>query len=41
MASKHIADGKKIAFCNFRNYHFVDSFFHKSRVTAIAVAVTL
>ncbi len=41
MESKHIANGKKIAICNFGNYHFVDSFLHKSRVTAIAVAVTL
>ena len=41
MKSKHIANGKKIAVCNFRDYHFIDSFLHKSRVTAIAVAVTL
>ena len=35
------AYGKKIAFCNLRNYHFTDNFFHKSRITAIAVAVIL
>ena len=41
MKSKHIANGKKIAVCDFRDYHSIDSFLHKSRVTAIAVAVTL
>ena len=41
MKSKHCADGKKIAVCNFRNCHISDNFLHKSRVTAIAVAVTL
>ena len=41
MKSKHCAYGKKIAFCNFRDYRYTDNFIHKSRVTAIAVAVTL
>ena len=41
MKSKHIANGKKIAICDFRDYHTSDNFLHKSRVTAIAVAVTL
>jgi len=41
MKSKHIANGKKIAVCDFRDYHSFDNFLHKSRVTAIAVAVTL
>ena len=39
MKSKHYAYGEKIAFCNFRSYHFVGNFVHKSRITAIAVAV--
>jgi len=41
MKSKHYANGKKIAFCSFRSYHFFDNFLHKSRITAIAVAVIL
>ena len=41
MKSKHIANGKKVAVCNFRDYHTFDNLFHKSRVTAIAVAITL
>ena len=41
MKSKHIANGKKIAICDFRDYHSFDNFLHKSRVTAIAVAITL
>ena len=41
MKSKHCANGKKIAVRNFRDYHFTDNFLHKSRVTAIAVAITL
>jgi len=41
MKSKHYANGKKIAVCDFRDYHSIDNFLHKSRVTAIAVAVTL
>ena len=41
MKSKHIANGKKIAICDFRDYHTFDNFLHKSRVTAIAVAITL
>ena len=36
MKSKHCTDGKKIAVCNFRDYHFIDSFFHKSKMTALA-----
>ena len=39
MKSKHYAYGEKIAFCNFRSYHFAGNFVHKSRITAIAVAV--
>ena len=41
MKSKHIVNGKKIAICDFRDYHTSDNFLHKSRVTAIAVAITL
>lgn len=41
MKNKHIANGKKIAICDFGNYRFTDNFLHKSRVTAIAVAITL
>ena len=41
MKSKHIARGKKIAVGDFRSYHTLDNFLHKSRVTAIAVAITL
>ena len=41
MKNKHCADGKEIAVCDFRDYHSTDNFLHKSRVTAIAVAVTL
>jgi len=40
MKSKHIANGKKIAICDFRDYHFFDNFFHKSKVTASAKTVT-
>ena len=36
MKSKHIADGKEIAICDFRDYHTFDNFLHKSRVTAFA-----
>lgn len=36
MKSKHCCYGKKIAFRNFRNYHFLDDFFHKSKMTALA-----
>jgi len=36
MKSKHIATyGKKIALCNFRNYHTSDNFFHKSTIAAL------
>ena len=35
MKSKHIADGKKIAFCNFGNYLFTDDFIHKSTIAAL------
>ena len=41
MKSKHIANGKEVAICDFRDYRSIDNFFHKSRVTAIAVAITL
>ena len=41
MKSKHCVNGKKIDVCNFRDYHFIDNLLHKSRVTAIAVAITL
>ena len=41
MKSKHHTYGKKIADCNFRNYHFPDNFFRKSKVTASAKTVTL
>ena len=41
MKSKHIARGKKNAVGDFRSYHTLDNFLHKSRVTAIAVAITL
>jgi len=41
MKSKYRTYGKEIALCNFRNYHYIDNFNHKSRVTAIAVAITL
>lgn len=41
MKTKHCANGKKVAFGNFGSYHFFDNFLHKSRVTAIAVAVIL
>ena len=41
MKSKHIADGKEIAVCDFRDYHFIVNLIHKSRVTAIALAITL
>ena len=36
MKSKHIANGKEVAICDFRDYRSIDNFFHKSRVTAIA-----
>ena len=36
MKSKHFANGKKIAICDFRDYHTSDNFLHKSRVTAFA-----
>ena len=36
MKSKHCVNGKKIAVCNFRDYHFIDNFLHKSRMTALA-----
>ncbi len=36
MKSKHFANGKKIAICDFRDYHAFDNFLHKSRVTAFA-----
>ncbi len=39
MKSKHCADGKKVAVCNFRDYHFIDNFLHKSRITASAQTV--
>ncbi len=40
LQNKHIATyGKKITPCNFRYYHTVDNFLHKSRITAIAVTV--
>ena len=29
-------NGKKVAVCNFRDYHFIDNLFHKSRMTALA-----
>ena len=41
MKNKHYTYEKKIAFCNFRNYHHLDNFFNKSRVTALAGTVTL
>ncbi len=42
MNNKHIATyGKENHICNRRNSIVADSFFHKSRVTAIAVAITL
>ena len=42
MKSKHIAMyGKKIAVCNFRNYHNIDNSLHKSRITASAKTVIL
>ena len=41
MKSKYRANGKEIAICDFRDYHSIDNFLHKSRVTAIAVAITL
>ena len=34
MKSKHYTYGKKIVIYNFRNYHFPDSFCHKSKITA-------
>ena len=36
MKSKHIANGKKVAICDFRGYHIFDNFLHKSRMTALA-----
>lgn len=36
MKSKHCVNGKKVAVCNFRDYHFIDNLFHKSRMTALA-----
>ena len=36
MKNKHCTYEEKIAFCNFRNYHYFDNFFNKSRVTATA-----
>ncbi len=36
MKSKHIANGKKVAICDFRGYHFIDNLLHKSRMTALA-----
>ena len=41
MKSKHCANGKEIAICDFRDYHFIDSFLHKSRITASAKTVIL
>ena len=41
MKSKYRANGKEIAICDFRDYRSIDNFLHKSRVTAIAVAITL
>lgn len=42
MKSKHCATyGKEIAFCNFGNYHIIDNFLHKSRITASAKTVIL
>ena len=36
MKSKHIATyGKKIAFCNFRDYHNFDNNLHKSTIAAL------
>ena len=40
MKSKHIANGKEVAICDFRDYHNSGNLLHKSRVTAIAVAIT-
>ena len=39
MKSKHYAYGKKIAFCDFRDYHSLDNLLHKSRITASAQTV--
>ena len=36
MKRKHIADGKEIAICDFRDYHTFDNLLHKSRMTALA-----
>ena len=36
MKSKHIADGKEVAICDFRGYHNSDNLLHKSRMTALA-----
>ena len=36
MKSKHIANGKKVAICNFRDYHIFDDFLLKSKMTALA-----
>ncbi len=41
MKSKHCADGKKVAICNFRDYRIIDNLFHKSRITASAQTVIL
>ena len=42
MKSEHYAIyGKEIAICSFGDYHIIDNFRYKSRITAIAVAVTL
>ncbi len=42
MNNKHIATyGNENYICNHINFIIADSFFHKSRVTAIALAVTL
>ena len=40
MKSKHMSTyGKEIAICDFRNYHIIDNFLHKCRITASAQAV--
>ena len=35
MKSKHIADGKEIAVCDFRDYHYTDNLIHKSTIAAL------
>ena len=39
MKNKHYTYEKKIAVCNFRNYHYFDNLLNKSTITAFAETV--